>query len=40
MSTARAVRPRDEVLAREAAGAMNARAGKQSGAWVRQQPQG
>lgn len=37
MSTARAVRPRDEVLAREVAGAVNAGAGRVSGAWVSQQ---
>lgn len=37
MSTARAVRPRDEVLAQEVAGAVNAGAGRVSGAWVSQQ---
>lgn len=36
MSTVRAVRPRDEVLARETADAMNAGAVKLSSAWISQ----
>lgn len=40
MSTVRAVKPRDEVLARETADAVNAGAGELSNAQISQQPQG
>lgn len=40
MSTVRAVRPREEVLARMITDAVTAGAGKLSNAWISQQPQG